>query len=95
MRRKEKSLQALMIRATERLLAEAPDAVKQQSDAIELTEDQLDVLAMLSEDPKRAFLFQSVQTTVNHALEEYREKWKPKNPRKKTAGHLHDKRPTA
>lgn len=70
----------------------APVEPAQTSNFIALTEDQLDILAILSEDPERAFLFQTVQTTVTHALEEYRQKWKPKNTRKKATSPLHDKR---
>lgn len=42
-----------------------------------LTEEQRDILAMLGEDPDKDFLFSSIQTTVAHALEQYRRKWKP------------------
>jgi hypothetical protein len=41
-----------------------------------LNEDERDILAMLRERPDRDFLFSSLQTTVRHALEQYRRKWK-------------------
>lgn len=87
-----------MIGATERFLAEASSHANKLTEIPaktaqrDLTDDQLDILAILSEDPKRALLFQAVQTTVKHALEEYREKWKPKNDHKKAPGPVHHKR---
>lgn len=97
MRRKERSLQSLMIGATEKLLAETSDSPAYSREAKphhgpDLTEDQIDILAILAENPKRGLLFQAVQTTVKHALEEYRDKFKPKRDPKEAPGPIHHKR---
>jgi hypothetical protein len=69
--------------------------VAQQATIPELTEDQRDILAMLAEDPNRDFLFSSLQTTVKHALEQYRSKWKPPDKKTTKARTIHDRRPPA
>lgn len=60
-----------------------------------LTEDHRDLIDMLATDPKKALVFAALQTTVKHALEEYRAKWKPKSETKATSPRAqHQRRPT-
>jgi hypothetical protein len=80
-----RSLQALMIQATEQWLAGVPGAQAKPAEkptGSGLTDDQIDTLEMLSADWEEEFGFSQIQYLVTAALEKYRARRKTLRPGK-------------